>query len=198
MESIISSLARIKPWLLFVLTTAPMAVALLLFFPPVEPLDDIGSFQASFTKMMLMSIPGILIFYSWILAVGVVCNQSVDVTVRKPERLFRFSVPFAMLSVSIATWAFPEAVLSEDRALLRMIVFPVHFAATILLFYSVFFSARSLAMLDRPHSPGFWRSFRYFLGLLYYPIGLWFIQRRVNALAASSSDRRNETRRSRL
>lgn len=189
MESIILALARIKPWLLFVLTTAPMLVAVLLFFPPVEPLDDVQSFQSSFTKMMLMSVPGILILYAWILAVGVVCNRSIDVSVRKPERLFRFSVPFAMLYVSIATWAFPEAVLSEDRGLLRMIVFPVHFTATILLFYSVFFSARSLAMLDRPRSPGFWRSFRYFLGLLYYPIGLWFIQPRVNALAALTRDR---------
>lgn len=190
MDNITSSLARIRPWLLFLLITAPMLVAVLLFSPLVGPVDDVQSFQSSFTKMMLLSLPGILLFYSWILTVGVTCNRSVDASVRKPEHLLRFSVPFAMLYVSIATWAFPEAVMSEDRELMRMVVLPVHFVVTILMVYSFAFSARSLAMLDRPHSPGFWRSFRYFLGLLYYPIGVWFIQRRVNALAASSNSPR--------
>ena len=187
MDSIISLLARTKPWLLFLLTTAPMLVGTLLVFSPIDPLGDV---QSSFTAMMLLSVPGILVFYLWILAVGVICNRNIDVSVRKPERLFRFAVPFAMLYITIAAWAFPEALLSEERVLLRMVVIPVHLVATILIFYSVVFSARSLAMLDSPHSPGFWRSFRYFLGLLCYPIGIWFIQRRVNALATASSDSR--------
>ena len=186
MEFVVSSLARVRPWLLFVLTTAPMLSVLLLFFPPVEPLGEPRSLQSDFTKMMLVSIPGMLIVYAWVLTVGVVCNQSLDAALRKPEGLFRFAVPFAMGYLTIATWAFPEAVISDDQTFLRMLILPVHVVASVLLFYSVAFSARSLAMLDHPHSPGFWRSFIYFLALLYYPIGLWFIQRRVNVIWASA------------
>jgi len=186
MTEIISILARMKSWLLFVLSLTPMLLAMLLFFPPTEAHADLEGFESTFKTMMLISLFGTLIFYAWILTVGIVCNQSLDDSFRKSERLFRFSVPFAMLYITILIWAFPEAILSEDRAVLRMIIIPLHIAATLLLFYSMFFSARSVAMLDQPASPGFWRTLGYFLLILYFPIGLWFIQPRVNSISALS------------
>ena len=167
-----------------------MVVAMLLFFPPVEPNSNPSDFQSNFTLMMLVSVPGYLIFYAWVLAVGVACNQSLEVSARRSERLFRFSVPFAMIYLTIATWAFPEAVLNVERGVLRLVVVPLHLIATFCLFYSVVFSARSLAMLDNSVSPGSWRTLGYFMALLYYPIGLWFIQPRVNAISATSRNGR--------
>ncbi len=191
MRYVISLLSRLKPWLLFFITVTPMVLAVTLFSPfPADPLSDIEGFKSQFSVMMAASLPGMLAFYAWIMTVGVVCNRSIENSYRKPERLFRFSVPFAMLYLTVAIWVFPEAVLSENMSLLAAVVFPVHFVASILLFYSVAFSARSLAMLAEPRSPGFWRSFRYFLALLYFPIGLWFVQPKVNAISAPSHNGR--------
>ena len=190
MVKLVSFLARLRPWQLFVVTVAPMALAVVLFGPFANPRADLESFRSNFTVMMFVSLPGYLIFYAWVLTVGIVCNREIDAPYRKSERLFRFSVPFAMVYVTIAVWAFPEAVLSDDQVLLRALVFPIHFVATILLFYSIIFSARSLAMLNDPQSPGFWNSFRYFLALLYFPIGLWFVQPKVYSLSNASQDGR--------
>ena len=82
MENVVSSLSRLKPWLLFVLTTAPMLVAMLLYFPPLEPPTELQSLQSAFTRMMLISMPGYLVFYAWIFTVGIVCNRSLESSLR--------------------------------------------------------------------------------------------------------------------
>lgn len=157
-----------------------MILSVLLFSPFADPAADIEAFKSRFSTMMFVSLPGMLLFYAWVLAVGIVCNSAVDESYRKPEKLFRFAVPFAMAYLTIAIWAFPKVVISKNDSL-AAVVLPLHIVATILLFYSLIFAARSLAMLNNPLSPGFWNSFRYFLALLYFPIGLWFIQPKLNA-----------------
>lgn len=192
MKTIESLIARARHWQLFVFMLLPIAVAYYLYFPllPADPGASpertFAAVQANFTKMMLLSVPGYLLFYAWVWVVGRVCNGSLPPGSRRHGRVFNFAVPFALCYLPIATFAFPEVIATDGWHWSGAILFPLHVVVSFLIIYAMIFAARSVASLGRDRRAGSGRSFLFFLGILYFPIGLWVIQPRVNAAFAES------------
>jgi len=182
MKKIESILARLRHWQLFLLLFIPFVVPY--FLSPqvgLEQASDVEAFRSSVTWMIAMSIPWGVAFYAWIWVLGRVCNASLAPSLRRNGRVFNFAMPFALCYLPIAMLVFPQMVFAEDGYWLAAIVIPIHIAAVFLLFYAVIFSARSVASLGSDRLAGSGRSFLFLLGIMYFPIGIWFIQPRLNA-----------------
>ena len=184
MRGLVDFLSSLKPWQLFVLTVGPMALSV--FFGPAfsdrpATFDEV---RAMFTVSMLVALPGYLVFFSWIFAIGVVCNDSIAPDYRKPTRLLFVAMPIALAYMCVAIFLFPTVLGDAELKPFRALFMTVHVVASFCLYYSLFFAARSLAMLSQPEAPGFLRGLKYFFGLIYFPIGLWFIQPKVLAARA--------------
>lgn len=186
MESIITLMSRLYPWQLFLIVIGPMALAIVLFSPIVEPTLGPGGMDeilSQITRMMLVSLPGMVALYGWVLTIGVVCNRSLEPQYRKSDRLLRIAVPFATVYLAIASWAFPQVMMSHEPSTAQVVMAIIHTVATLGIFYGLIFAARSVAKLKDPENIGFVRPFGYFLGITYFFIGIWIIQPKINVLA---------------
>ncbi len=182
MKTIESLIARARHWQLFVLMLAPMLLA---FW--VRPMlagateQNFEQLSDAFTTMMLVSMPGYLLMYAWIWVLARVCNASLPPALRRGDRLLNLGMSVAIVYMAIAAWAFPKVLMTAEGTPFMAPVMIAHMLATVLLFYSVIFAARSVASLGRDRMAGFGRSFLFFLGILYFFVGIWFIQPRLNA-----------------
>jgi len=196
MDKVDSIIARARHWQLFVVMLLPMVVAYSLYFPSMSldpvtnPEQSFALLEDSFIKMMLVSLFGYMLLYLWIWVIGRVCNSSLPRISRRKDGLFNFSVPFALCYLPIATIAFPKLVATEGAHWSAALIIPLHIAASFMLFYAMIFAARSVASLGQNRRAGFGRSFLFFMGIMYFPIGVWIIQPCLNAAFADTQSRR--------
>ena len=176
-------IAQLRNWQLFVLVAVPFGLVLVLAAPDLETAQDMDTIMDQWTTMMLLGLPLILALYVWIWTIGVVANRSLAVSLRRSTRLLDISMPFVMVYIIFAVWAWPSTVMTNDPVMPVGIVLFLHLVATVLLTYAVIFAARSLGSLDRDRLAGFGRSLLFVLAIIYFPIGLWWIQPRLNSIA---------------
>lgn len=193
MDKVDSIVARARHWQIFVVVLLPMVVAYYLYFPSMNPdpttnpEQRFAMFEDIFFKMTLVSLLGYMLLYVWIWVIGRVCNSRLPRVSRRKDGLFNFSVPFALCYLPIATIGFSKVVATEGAHWSAALLIPLHIAASFMLFYAMIFAARSVASLGQNRRAGFGRSFLFFMGIMYFPIGVWIIQPRLNAAYADTS-----------
>jgi hypothetical protein len=131
---------------------------------------------------MLLSSPSIIVAYLWIWAVGDIANAKLDERLQRKTTLLKIAIPYAALYLFFAIWAWPNSIMAEEPTIPVGFLLTAHMSAVLLLFYSIIFSARSISSIGKANLSGFGRTTLFVLALLYYPIGVWFIQPRLNAL----------------
>lgn len=65
---------------------------------------------------------------------------------------------------------------------LMAIIFPLHLLAMFCMFYSLYFIAKNLVMAEKNEIIEFYDFSGPFFLIWFFPIGIWFIQPRINAL----------------
>lgn len=180
-------IAKLRHWHLFIVMLVPMIIAGLYFRPNIGMQADESAFTQQFTTMMLISWPGYVALYGWMWSIGLVGNAALSESLRKSDRLAWFSAPVALAYGSIAIWAFPAVMFDPEPSAAKSILIVVHLIASFLMIYAFFFAARAAASLGQNARPSGGRVFLFFLGIMYFPIGVWFIQPRLNAAATVST-----------
>ena len=175
-------IAQLRNWQLFVLVVIPFGLVFVLAAPDFKTDQDMDTFMDQWTTMMLFALPLILAFYVWIWTIGVVANRNLAVSLRRSTKLLDISMPFVMAYIVFAVWAWPSTVMTNDPVMPVGIVLFLHMVATVLLVYALIFAARSVGSLDRDRLAGFGRSLLFVLAIIYFPIGLWWIQPRLNSI----------------
>ncbi|RZV38892.1 MAG: hypothetical protein EX272_01505 [Chromatiales bacterium] len=181
MKTIESLMARARHWQLLILMLAPMLAAGRIQADLMGPGQNFGQLSDAISRIMLVSLPGWVLMYVWIWVLARVCNASLPPALRRKERFLNIGMPFAIAYVIVAAWAFPKVLMTAEGSYLMAPLIIAHLTATVLLFYSAIFAARSVASLGHDRMAGFGRSFLFFLGILYFFVGIWFIQPRLNA-----------------
>lgn len=188
MQIVYSFIARLRNWQLFLFVAVPFCVIPFLAAPDIEATRELDALNDQFTKMMLLSSPLIVALYAWIWTIGVVSNRNLADPLRRSTKLFNIAVPFVIVYFLFAVWAWPRTVMSNDPVMSVGIVLFLHMVATAFLVYALIFAARSISSLDRDRLSGFGRSLLFVLAILYFPIGLWWIQPRLNSIARLPPD----------
>ena len=119
---------------------------------------------------------------AWLWAMGWFLNSLQKPVVRLKLSFFRFALIYAPAYMLIF---FPVMSTSEPPV---QIVVPLHLFAIFCLFYVFFFVARSLVTVNKGKQVSFSEYAKSLVLLLFYPIGVWRIQPRINQLYAQRTN----------
>jgi uncharacterized RDD family membrane protein YckC len=124
---------------------------------------------------------------AWLWSMGSFLNSIGQPTLRLRIGFFRF----ALLYPTVYIFMFFAFFGTTNLALLALI-FPLHFFAMYCLFYDLYFVAKSLALVETGKLVSFYDYGGAFFLLWFFPIGVWFIQPRINRLHAQPVSRQED------
>lgn len=182
MSRVTALFLRTKHWEIFLATFAPLS---LVFLAPF--LFAVPSVFSSLTDFLelgpLMGIwaLGLVSAYGWIWSLGVFLNSVADPSRRKGTRLLAFACVYPILyGVAFGPSLIGNAYVSPA------VDIPTNLIAGVCMFYDLYFVSRRLVFACSREPASFLDYAGRFLLLLYFPVGVWFIQPRVNRLYAIS------------
>ena len=181
-------IARLRHWQMFIVLGLPFLAIVFLVIPEPTAGIDVEAQVDYFFRLMLWCAPLFVALYIWIWAAAIVCNAYQDEASRRSTIVLDFGMPFVIAYLIFAIWAWPKVVLADDPILPVGPVMTLHVIATLLLFYTIYFAARSVGSVGRDRSAGFGRTVLFFLAFIYFPIGLWAIQPVLNRASAEEKN----------
>jgi len=126
------------------------------------------------------------VIYIWLWVVGTNIAENVD-----DQKLFKIFIiiPCFVLLFILAFWLLITLRLSFGKLSMAGVLFtslfvilPIQFAFVISLIYCVFFVARAIKQAEIKQKPNFETFFKEFILILIFPIGIWFLQPRINRM----------------
>lgn len=116
-------------------------------------------------------------FFLWLWMVGSFLNSLVKPGLRLSFGFFRLALIFPL--VYILAFSFVEWI---PRAFRIYVVLPIHLFTMICIIYSLRFVAKNLALQEECRFLTFRDYYRSFFLLYFFPIGVWWIQPKINKL----------------
>ena len=120
------------------------------------------------------------VYSAWLLSIANSANQKLEVPLKKSPKWMVIGLAYAAIYLIAALVVLP-GFLDESQGLPGFIV-PFHLLAMVGIFYALLFAAKSLVTLERNQAPTFFDYSGPFFLLWFFPIGVWFVQPRVNKL----------------
>jgi hypothetical protein len=181
-------MARRKAWQIFVVLVAPMLAAQFVFAAmipiPVGRPPDMAALDQLTRIMLLVGGAMFLFFLSWLLSIGWVSNRRVSAEFRPRARWFFAAPVYAIAYFTFASYFFPASLAAGES--LPWLIFVMHILAMVAIFYVLGFTAKNIMMAERQAPVSFFDYSGPFFLLWFFPIGVWFVQPRVNRLVAAA------------
>lgn len=167
-------LLKIKHWQLFLLLIGCMvAQSFFAFNAPIPFLSEM------FTLVFL------LIFIGWLASIGFEANRRLPSELQASQKpMFVALIYAALYAVVFSVWLSPGS--SKEPPNMNLIL-PFHILAMAGIFYSLGYTAKRLTTMTKGQKVSFYEYSGPFFLLWFFPIGVWFVQPRVNALLGSEN-----------
>jgi hypothetical protein len=184
MKSIATVFLRLKHWQLFlflvVVPTVGELICFILNLMIVASPQDLGN-----GAIVLGALTALLVlpFFLWFWALGSFLNSIVRPGLRLGTGFFRFAVTYPSIYIIFAA----PFLLGPSPTWLPVIL-PFHFFAMACIFYDLYFVSKNLVLAQTGKTVTFYDYAGPFFLIWFYPVGIWFIQPKINRLFA---DRRN-------
>lgn len=189
MISLAEYIGRLKHWQVFAVTGLPFLAIQFHIQSLLSEGLDVMHFEEVFTRMMLINIPIFAVFLFWLWSITVLANREIPSEFRPALRLYNFMLPYVIAYFLLATFHFPRPSTMQDPTVPIGLIIPLHLVATFGMFYALIFCAKNLVMAERQKRVSFSGYILSFFLLWFYPIGVWFIQPRLNAINAILENR---------
>jgi hypothetical protein len=183
-------MARRKAWQIFVALVAPMLLAQFYIAAAIPapsgagPAPDVAALEQLSRRMLMVGLVMFLLFLSWLVSIGWVSNQQVSAVLRPTIRWFFAAAVYAIAYFAFASYFLPSSLSTGGD--LPWMIFAMHLLAMVAVFYVLGFSAKNLIMSERQSPVSFFDYSGPFFLLWFFPIGVWFVQPRVNRLVAAT------------
>jgi hypothetical protein len=178
-------LRKLKHWQIFLLVVGlPLVLQLI---QSIIFLSSADGNEANYGNSLgLLLILPLLIYYGWIGSVGTVFSQK-NSPVPMPTGRFRLSLwTSAICSILLLVyfWAYPQYLQGTDNeeAVPIILVGVLVFVALFTLFYCLSFMARAIVQRERVRRVTSSEFYSEFVMAVFFPIGIWLLQPRVNKL----------------
>lgn len=182
MQTVATSFLRAKHWQIFLLIAGVPwiggAAAMLRSFATARVPEEMLKAALPFGLLMALSMVFVV---AWLWSMGSFLNSAAQPTLRRPRRFFLFAIVYPMLYMFVFV-----AILTTANPLLLAALFPLHFFAMFCLFYDFYFVSKNLALAETHKAASFADWAGAFFLLWFFPIGVWFIQPRINRLLEES------------
>jgi hypothetical protein len=184
MGTIVKFFLRAKHWQIFLLLFgvgygggfAAMLFSLTAAGSPEELLKV--SLPFAFVMVLFM-----FCLIAWLWSMGSFLRSIVLPALRLKMGFFRFALIYPTLYIFIFIALFQSA---STRPELLAAIFPLHFFAMFCMFYDIYFVSKNLVLAETVKPVSFYDYAGPFFLIWFFPIGIWFIQPRINRLCVQT------------
>ena len=185
MRAVTNFFLRAKHWqiffLLFGIGYIGGAAALLLPLANARSPEDLLRVNLPFGVVMVLSM---FCLVAWLWSIGSFLNSIGQPALRLKLGFFRFALLYPAVYIIVFLVLF-----GTTKPAVIAVIFPLHFFAMFCLFYDLYFVSKSLALIETGKLVSFYDYAGSFFLLWFFPIGVWFIQPRINRLYAQPLSR---------
>lgn len=153
----------------------------------------------NFFPVIMIIMTGILYGWQWSIATGLQHKLPKGITMKiKKFKIFFFCHVIYIVLISCAIPIFvnyvTELALHNSApnipaiALTLVLIIPLHFFAIFCILYSMYFIAKTIKTVELQREVVFSDFVGEFFLIWFFPIGIWFIQPRINRIIQSSED----------
>jgi hypothetical protein len=184
-----------KSWQLFIAVfVLPIMILFSGLFVPVYVFNGAYFFIAIPLSIVLSQV----VLYLWMWSVGQKLYKQLKVSTQFSNKTFQFfvAVPFVIILLILIFWLWGATILglgqfSMANILTGMLVFviPLEILFMVSKFYCFYFVAKVIKTAETSEVAKFEAFTMDFIYLILFPVGLWFIQPRVNKLALGNEQK---------
>jgi hypothetical protein len=182
-----------KSWQLFLAVfVVPFSIFISGLFVPLHVLNGAYFFFAIPIAVVLSQ----MVIYSWMWSVGHILFKALNLSLFFTNGTFRFfiAIPVAIIFLILIFWLWGATILglgqfSMANILTGMLVFvvPLEILFMASQFYCFYFVAKVIKTAETDKVVSFENFSTEFIWLILFPVGIWFIQPRVNRVVAKGS-----------
>ena len=192
----IKTFLEAKHWQLFGLTVGiSLLYQIFLIFSIVSGGDEMEEMFIRFIVFLpLIGVIFLLVLYGWVWSVGVGLQKKIPQDLRLNVKFFKWTVifPFIYITLILGTlsyafssdWDYIEQYIDLlDSAL--FIILPMHYFTLFCLFYQLYFVSKTIKTMELQRKVTFGDYIGELVLVLLFPIGIWFVQPKINKFAQS-------------
>ncbi len=187
-------LMKLKAWQIFLIIVAGSLIATTIYSSVLV----VMFFKSSIDKTMFLrlltiyfagiSIPYIMHFF-WTWNIGFTLNRHLPEDLQKSSTFFKFSMIFSFAYSFTFVCGFLMSAAHPMSTAFFVGVVPFHAVVTALSAYNMFFAARSLKMYELKREVQTEEFLFNLFMILLFPIGIFFLQPKINQFAKEIEDR---------
>ena len=168
---------RAKHWQLFIALVGSM------FFAQAMMANSVMSGDSP--NPLVMAIPAFfmaVVFFGWLWSVASACSKVLPPELASSTKPMLFGLVYALVYLLISSSFF-----FGSNGQLPGYIIVMHLLAMASIFYALGFTAKQLAKLEQGINVSFFSYSGPFFLFWFFPIGIWFIQPKVNQLLGGSN-----------
>jgi hypothetical protein len=179
MKAIEAFFLRAKHWQIFALFMGLFIVGDIVDLTTIAQSDWPAWRMGTASIVVYCAVMGLFAacFLAWFWAMGSFLNAISREQQRLNPTFFKFAIIYPLLYIALAAPFFLGPILS-----MIAIIIPFHFFAVFCIFYDLYFVAKHLVIAETGKSVTFYDYAGPFFLIWFFPIGIWFVQPRVNRL----------------
>jgi len=179
---------KAKAWQLFLIVFGGMVPGYVIF--ATHEVWSIPSLQIVFVSMAAGLTWAYVWIFGWLWSLGMELNRRMPVTGRRKTRLFRLALTCVVLYLVVFMSLFVaqtagNLALSKILFVGKFVLCGIAFFASVAWCYVMYFVTKALSRLPAYRGLTRLQYVGLFLLVWVFPLGMWFVQPRVNALFAS-------------
>jgi hypothetical protein len=109
-------------------------------------------------------------------------NNCVPIEIKPKSKLFRFSILYSAIYALVFQLFFITAASGTNSGGAMSVIFPMHLLGMFCMFYALYFVAKNIATFEKGKEVKFSEFKGAFFMLWFFPIGIWYIQPRINRI----------------
>lgn len=136
-------------------------------------------------SMIVLVIMAIYLFWFWCLGVGL--NKYVPEEIRPKVKLFKFGITYSTVYTIFISVLIIFFGTSRGGSGYIVVIYFFHLVAVYFMYYALYFISKNLVTSEQQKTVKFSSFSGPFFLLWFFPIGIWFIQPRINKMYSANS-----------
>jgi len=182
MKAVFNFFLKAKDWQVFLLLFAVPTIAEIVasgYIPTtIRSWKDLGYVGLLYLGLMVLDM---LCLFAWLWAMGSFLNSLQNPAHRLNQGFFRVALVYPFIYMPVFFYFF-----FTSESIPVQVVLPLHLCATFCFFYVFYFVAKSLVAVNKRREVFIGDYAKTWILLCLIPVGVWFIQPRINQLYAEA------------
>lgn len=176
---------RARPWQLFALFMGLYMLGTIFGFAADSGASPrLGGASATLIVAEVLLVFWVLCLMVWIGSIGLFLNTLKEPSSRSKTTFFWFALIYPLLYIPV----FFALFFSSSTPVSAWLIVPAHLFAAFCILYAMYFASKRLAIAEASRPVTFYDCAGPLFLIWFFPLGVWFVQPRINRLYAKSRD----------